>query len=301
MANAYLICGASGSGKRELAKRLAETLTGGTKGFDHPDIHLLEPESKSRRITIDRMRDLERELQMRSLFGGYKIAVIVDADRMVAGAANAFLKTLEEPPGKSMIFLLTTQPEALLDTIISRCISVPLMVNAKLEITSAQKAVLQAFSDFFQAKKIGVSEAILFSSAFMQILQSERLEIQKTCAAEFKEEEKRYKKTTEGKWLEEREKFYDALGKARALEIRSQLTAVLEQWLGDALRSREQPDAPLDFPQFAEQTSRLASRRTTAQLLNGIEKIEAWRGYLERNVQEQLAVEAVMIGFSEEE
>src|SRR5207302_1147350 len=82
MAHAYLIAGPAGSGKRELAADLsallagkaghgADFFSGGTGSpFNHPDVHTIEPESKSRRIVIEQVRALERELQMRPTMGG---------------------------------------------------------------------------------------------------------------------------------------------------------------------------------------------------------------------------------------
>jgi DNA polymerase-3 subunit delta' len=95
----------------------------------HPDLHLVEPESKSRRITIQQIRELEHALRLKSYAGGRKVACIMAADRMCVGTAepaNAFLKTLEEPPENTIIFLVTDRPEALLPTIRSRCLLLPL-------------------------------------------------------------------------------------------------------------------------------------------------------------------------------
>jgi DNA polymerase-3 subunit delta' len=92
LAHAYLLTGPVGSGKRALANRACELLLGEKlKDFQHPDVHVIEPESKSRRILIEQIRELEHSLQMRSLLGGCKVGVIVDADRLQTGAANAFL------------------------------------------------------------------------------------------------------------------------------------------------------------------------------------------------------------------
>ena len=86
---------------------------------------MAEPESKSRRIVIEQIRELEHALQMRSTNGRRKVVIISEADRLQPQAANAFLKTLEEPPSNSLLLLLTALPEALPDTIVSRCISIP--------------------------------------------------------------------------------------------------------------------------------------------------------------------------------
>ena len=78
----------------------------------HPDVHMVQPESKSRRIVIDQIRELEHSIQRKPLLASSKVAIIHDADRMQPQAANAFLKTLEEPPPGSLILLLSTRPKA---------------------------------------------------------------------------------------------------------------------------------------------------------------------------------------------
>jgi len=92
----------------------------------HPDILRLEPESKARMITIgedeeEGIRKVLRFISLTPFIGPWKVCVILDADRMNAAAANALLKTLEEPPPASLIFLLAESPQSLPATIISRC------------------------------------------------------------------------------------------------------------------------------------------------------------------------------------
>jgi len=87
----------------------------------HPDILWVEPEKKSRAISIDQVRDLQKLIYQTSFEGSWKACVMTAADRMGDPAANAFLKTLEEPPAKSVFFLLTDSPQSLLPTIVSRC------------------------------------------------------------------------------------------------------------------------------------------------------------------------------------
>src|SRR5213595_3599956 len=130
LAHAYLISGPPGSGKQQLAADLA-SLANGTPANDvfsakAREIFVARPESKSRRIVIEQIRDLEHTLQMRAVNARRKVAIIPDADRLQPQAANAFLKTLEEPPKDSLLLLLSALPEALPETILSRCIAIPL-------------------------------------------------------------------------------------------------------------------------------------------------------------------------------
>lgn len=87
----------------------------------HPDIHFMAPSSKSRLIVIDQIKELQRKVYLRSYGDNWKIFIIQDADRMNGSTQNAFLKTLEEPPEKTILILITNQPGHLLPTIRSRC------------------------------------------------------------------------------------------------------------------------------------------------------------------------------------
>lgn len=97
--------------------------------LDHPDCFILRPQGKARLIRVGKtdennsMRKLVTDIAKSSNQGGRKVGIVVDADRMNAASANAFLKTLEEPPAGTTLFLLTTRPYDLLDTIRSRCLN----------------------------------------------------------------------------------------------------------------------------------------------------------------------------------
>jgi DNA polymerase III subunit delta' len=88
----------------------------------HPDFYALRPAGKMRQIGADPTRDLIGKIQMSATVSPRKVAVIYEADRMNAAAANIFLKTLEEPTPSTTILLLSTLPYSLLATIRSRCL-----------------------------------------------------------------------------------------------------------------------------------------------------------------------------------
>ena len=87
----------------------------------HPDLLWLRPLEESRQIRIEQVRDLSAELALTSHGGGYKVGVIAPADALNRFAANALLKTLEEPPPRTLLVLVATQPSRLPPTVISRC------------------------------------------------------------------------------------------------------------------------------------------------------------------------------------
>jgi len=85
----------------------------------HPDCLLVSPESGQ--IRIEEIRAIDDSLSLKAFEGTYKIVIVDDADMMNQYAANAFLKTLEEPPENSVIILISSKPDRLPDTIRSRC------------------------------------------------------------------------------------------------------------------------------------------------------------------------------------
>ena len=89
---------------------------------EHPDLFHLRPAGKARIISVEKTRELISKLNRTSNQGGAKVAVIHEADRMRKEAANAFLKTLEEPPPDTYLLLLSTRAYSLLATIRSRCL-----------------------------------------------------------------------------------------------------------------------------------------------------------------------------------
>ena len=99
---------------------------------EHPDLFHLRPSGKARIITVERTRELIDLLNRTGHQSKNKVAIIHEVDRMRKEAANAFLKTLEEPPNGTYLLLLTTRPYAILPTILSRCLIVRLdQINGK--------------------------------------------------------------------------------------------------------------------------------------------------------------------------
>jgi DNA polymerase-3 subunit delta' len=87
----------------------------------HPDVTRLSPEGDSTQILIQSVRDLSADLSLTAHGAGYKVAIIAPAEAMNHFAANALLKTLEEPPARTLVLLVTSQPSRLLPTLRSRC------------------------------------------------------------------------------------------------------------------------------------------------------------------------------------
>jgi len=135
LAHAILVHGTPGWGEADLARAIAEHFIGLGPGelnaqsaeyFAHPDFHWLQPEAPGKQIKVDQIRILRNFVLQTCQKSDRKVAVILDAHMMNMNAANALLKTLEEPPGECLLILSTNSHQDLLPTIRSRCQSLPI-------------------------------------------------------------------------------------------------------------------------------------------------------------------------------
>src|SRR5205085_8874404 len=215
LGHAYLISGPTGSGKRVVAAELASTVNGTDAGdvFSSKarEICVAETESKARRILIEQIRELEHGLQMRASDGRRKVAIIVEADRLQPQAANAFLKTLEEPPSNSLLLLLSALPEALPDTIVSRCICIPLTGNGDETELPERTELVELLRDAAREKRWSIQQAYRVGQGLQLLLGKIREQIKAQTAEALKNEEARYRNSTDGAWLDDREDYYKAL------------------------------------------------------------------------------------------
>jgi len=138
VAHAYLFTGLANVGKSHLAREMAAALNcmgdappcGSCRACvktaqgTHPDLFLVGPGNGS--IKIDQIRDLQRQLALSPYEGRQRVAIIADFQTATVEAANALLKTLEEPPPRVVLLLTATEASLLLPTIVSRCQVVPL-------------------------------------------------------------------------------------------------------------------------------------------------------------------------------
>jgi DNA polymerase III subunit delta' len=139
LAHGYLFAGPSGVGKRLFAGELAKALlceappAGRLEACDHcvactlvdagthPDLFAVGRPPESNEIPIEIMRELCRGFGLKSARGRGKVAILDDADDLNEASANCFLKTLEEPPPRSVFILVGTSMDRQLATIVSRC------------------------------------------------------------------------------------------------------------------------------------------------------------------------------------
>ena len=298
LASAYLIAGPAGSGKELLVSRLVSLVNkvpclDALDGMLSDHLRILRPESKSRRILVEQIRDLEGMLYQKAARGTTKIGVVADADRLQEAAQNAFLKTLEEPPEGSLLILTTGFPEQLLDTVLSRCIMVTLLAPGDIQSGGkAGKKIRRILASV--GKGSVVSEALGLARAFSETLKEIKQEAEEESDAERKREAEMYSKTTDGSWLKSREGYFKALSQSRYLAKRSEMLEILVAWFGDSLR-QQAGYAKLDLPEDANYTRLLAESVPADELSRRMSSLEKLRDDLATNVQEALAIEVAFV------
>jgi DNA polymerase III subunit delta' len=255
------------------------------KEHAHPDILWVRPESKSRRISIEQIReDLMPRIAQTSYGGGWKVGVILNADRLTDDAANAFLKTLEEPLGSSLLMLLTDQAQHLLPTILSRCQRILLSTRGDPEDDVWRERLLELLRRSPPADSI---EALTWSGRLKTLLEDVK--------ARVIEEEKALK--TRGP-AEEDEDVAAARLASRVLEERSKIMRCVLLWQRDVLVTvMGSGPRVLHFADDAEAVRRQAHGLTYAEAMARIRAVEAMVRRLERNLPEEAVFE---FGFRED-
>ena len=305
LAHAYLFTGARGSGTEDVARTLAQALNCLEKENDacgrcdscrriaagnHPDIHWIRPESKSRRITVDQLREFERAVNLRASNARVKVGIIADAECLNEEASNAFLKTLEEPPSQTIIILLTAEPQRLLPTILSRCLRIGFGPIAQAE-SPYRAQILPVLTQFANTR--GVTGAYQTLAALTGLLQKLREEIRQ--AAETAADLDRYKEIDP----KTRERLDTQLEARIAGEYRAACEQVLEElysWFADVLLCVERADAGLlDHPDQFDALQRAAANLTSDRAAANLDAIEAAREAIARNIPETFALEVALL------
>ena len=313
LGHAYLFTGHQLETLETLATTLAKTLncqhpvtTGGVAtdccdeclsckkigGENHGDIHWARPESKSRIISVDQMRELMRVIQLKPNEASYKVAIISGADRLNVQAANAFLKTLEEPPFKSILILLSTEPSRILETILSRCLRLNFSVESARTLSAGQSIWLQQFSSAAAAEQKSLFGRYRLLDSLLQHLNALRAGVEESLSArspleKYDEAEKNL-----------REKWEDELAAGIEAEYRRQRTEVillLQWWLRDVwLYTLSIGEELLHLPGIAG-ADEVARRISPRQALENLQVIEQTQRLLHTNVQEALALEVGLL------
>ena len=259
---------------------------------NHADVHWVRPESKTRIIVVDQMRDLMQQIQLKPSEAEYKVAVIVAADRMKTEAANAFLKTLEEPPPKSLLILLTTEPQRLLETILSRCLRLNFTGTAERKLDSARLEWLTQFGEVAAAETKSLLGRYRLLDSLVSKLTAMKEQIETTLTEKSPlEQYEDLEKDLRERWEKELAAAIEAEYRLR----RGELLAALQLWLRDVwLRTLTCGEELLDLPQLAS-TAAVARRISPKQAMENLRVLEQTQRLLHTNVQEALALEVGLL------
>ncbi len=300
LAHAYLFSGEEGIGKKMTALALAAAVNcpavganGGcgqctacrkTASRNHPDLHLLEADGDE--IKIDQIREAQAVLSLKPFEGAKKILIVDGAESMNSASSNAFLKTLEEPPGDALIVLISSMPRSLLQTIRSRCQEIrfhPL----------PRRALAQAL-----ARTRGFSES---DASFLAALAQGSLG---RGLAMDGEREKAERNEVLALWSRvEAMGPGDALAEAEALsKDRERLERLLEigvEWLRDAVIYHITGDEDLLVHGYSrDMVGRWAERLSLQRMLANLERMSMSKNLLERRVNAQLVAENLFLELS---
>jgi DNA polymerase-3 subunit delta' len=253
------------------------------------------------------MRELMREIQLKPNESRYKVAMVVAADRLRIEGANAFLKTLEEPPGDSVLVLLTTDPQRVLETVVSRCLRLSFGDNSSRPLDPVKREWLNSFSDLAGAEQKSLMSRYRLLDFLLKKLVAIRGSLEESLTARSPlQQYQDAEKSLMERWEEE----LTAAIEAEYRRHRADLLSVLHWWLRDVwLRCLQRngvhssaathegsrmEEALYSFPELAA-TARVAQRLSPTEALENLQVLEELQRWLGSNVQEALALEVGLL------
>jgi hypothetical protein len=176
------------------------------------------------------------------------------------------------------------------ETIVSRCLSLPLRSSSEAPLSAQEEQLLRLLCATAQEKPHGIERAYRVSQGMQGLLNATRDQIRDKHAEALKREETRYRHTTDGGWLNEREEYYKALTESVYREWRSRLIETLFLWWADVLRAKVGEAGRL-LESCAKATAKIAAQLNTAEVLRRIRRLEEMRDHLNTTAQEALVLE----------
>lgn len=300
--HAYLFTGPDGVGKGTLGLRLAQAVLCTESGAGpcrecrackrvarraHPDLHVLEAESTAGTLKVDQVREMRRQVSLAPYEGGSHVVLLLRCHEMSREAANALLKTLEEPPAKVLLILTARSAEALLPTLVSRCEVMPLRPVPQSELVAG----LQRHFPEDKAELLGALAAGRPGIALSLAEDEGALEVRE----------------------EDLGALYDAIGSDRIDRFRlaaewapnrdrsaekRRILRALETWLSlwrDVLLRAFGARVPLGNPDQRERVEKMAGSLAPGKAAAATEAIADAMGGILRNANLQLSLEALLL------
>ncbi len=288
-AHGYLIIGPVRGVAMELAVRILQVLfcksdhapCGSCDSCRHvverieADIHWVFPEKKSRVISAEQIREkLINEVTKTSFSGGWKAGVLVGADRLNESSANAFLKTLEEPPEKTLFLLLSDAPQQLLPTIVSRCQRIDL--DEVRELGEPWKSrVIETLASPLLGKPL---EGLAMSNVLFSVLDDIKRKAEQLVKDEALNDSK----------VDDDDEVFDAKVSARYRELRTDFLLTLLRWFRDLFVLKAGGDSTLVFNRAKlDVLKERAARLTLAQVLYNLHAVEELARQMEKSLSEE--------------
>jgi DNA polymerase-3 subunit delta' len=295
----------------------------------HPDLHIIEPEGVSGYV-IEQIRDVIHDVQLKPIEASHKVYVIEDADRLQGPPANAFLKTLEEPPADVVIILLAGDFDDVLPTIASRCQVVrfspvaestarALVVErtgasedeARAALAAADHVIPRAI-DFLRSagrrnaratimeilKRLEVMDGHDVLVAARGLLTAVRAPIDEVKDAQLEEMDAAREYLSRGV-ATRMEKRHKRELTARERDGITEIMSVTESWLRDCLVLAKGAPELVNNIDTADATAEVAAVISTPAALRAFESVRTARERIAYNVSPQLAVEAMLFDIQE--
>ncbi|MEA3406965.1 MAG: DNA polymerase III subunit delta' [Chloroflexota bacterium] len=296
ISHAYLFTGPANIGKTHLAREMAAALNClgdvppcgtcsaciKTERGTHPDVTIVEPEGG--RLKIDQVRELQHTLSLSPVEGRWRVCIITDFQKATTEAANALLKSLEEPPSRVVLLLTATDADLLLPTIVSRC---QVLALRPVPLARLEKALRERLNgDEERARLIARLSAGQVGWALSAIEEGNRLE----------------------KRREHMETLLELLGQGRAARIQAaerlskagDLVEIIKLWQGwwrDLLLVSSNCEDLVVNIDFLDSLRQIAQQYAFVEAEAAVRDLEATLEQLDRNVNARLALEVLLLGW----
>ena len=259
----------------------------------YPDLTVVRPQSKSRQIKVEDMREFEHILSLAANPGFLKIGMVVEAERLNDASQNAFLKTLEEPPKDTMLLLLSINPRMLLPTTKSRCQTISLLRNRQDYSSLAEQGLFKVLATLH--RQAGASVGIRAAGALSNILAAQR-----QIAAEYGEanRDSSWDNVDDAKMRKLVEEENMAREEAEYVRLRSQVTDAIQAWyMQELLIAYGADESSLPNPEMLKGVN--SPRVSSEEALQNIRYVSDFLRSLSANVDEKLALDALCLSISE--